>query len=74
MVVAAAMFRRGLWRGVFLYSDAQTFCIELCKEGLEGLCTCVYGTYHTVIPERAHCCLGAPYYPSQKYFQNPVVA
>ena len=29
-----------------MYSDAQTFCIELCKKGLEGLCTCVYGTYH----------------------------
>jgi len=54
-----------------MHSDAQTFCIELCKKGLEGLCTCVYGTYHTVIPETAPCCLRSPYYPSQNFFQNP---
>jgi len=54
-----------------MHSDVQTFCIELCKKGLEGLCTCVYGNCHTVIPERAPRCLREPYYPSQKYLLKP---
>ena len=52
-------------------SDTQTFCIELCKKGLEGLCTCVYENYHTVIPARSPRCLREPYYPTQKYRQKP---
>ena len=50
-----------------MHSDTQTFCIELCKKGLEGLCSCVYGNYHTSIPAKAPRCLREPYYSNQKY-------
>jgi len=59
---------RFMERLFFMYSDAQTFCIELCRKGLEGLCTFVYGDYHTFIPEKAPRCLRETFYPSQKYF------
>jgi len=36
----------------FMLYDAQTFCIELCRKGLEGLCACMYGNYHTFIPKK----------------------
>jgi hypothetical protein len=52
-------------------SDAQTFCIELCNFGLEGVCSCVYGDYHSHIPEKASHCNRGPFYPSQKYFLKP---
>jgi hypothetical protein len=58
-------------RKFFMYTDAQTFCIELCKKGLEGICSCVYGDYHTYIPAKTPRCFRWPFYPSQKYFQKP---
>jgi len=61
---------RFMERRFLMYSDAQTFCIELCKKGLEGLSSCVYGHYHTFIPARAPRCLREPFYPSQKYLKK----
>ena len=58
-------------RRFLMDSDTQTFCIELCKKGLEGLCSCVYGNYHTGIPGKAPRCLQKPYYPTQKYLLKP---
>jgi hypothetical protein len=48
---------------------AQTFCLELCKFGLEGLCACVYG--NTFIPAKAPPCHRGPFYPTQKYLLQP---
>jgi hypothetical protein len=62
---------RFMERRFLMSSDTQTFCIELCKRGLEGLCTFVYENYHTVIPARSPRCLREPYYPTQKYRQKP---
>jgi len=59
---------RFMERRFFMYSDTQTFCIELCRKGLEGLCTCVYGDNHTFIPDKTPRCLREPFYPWQKYF------
>jgi hypothetical protein len=67
MVVVAAGKRTGLWRAFFMNCDAQTFCLELCKFGLEGLCACVYGNYHSFIPAKAPPCHRGPFYPTQKY-------
>ena len=61
---------RFMERRFLMGSDTQTFCIEFCKKGLEGLCTCVYENYHTVIPARSPRCLREPYYPTQKYRQK----
>jgi len=62
---------RFMERRSLMHSDAQTFCIELCKKGLEGLSSCVYGHYHTFIPKTAPRCLREPFYPSQKYSLKP---
>jgi hypothetical protein len=58
-------------RRFFSCSDAVTFCIELCIYGLEGLCSCVYGAYHSYIPGKAHYCRLRPSYPSHKYHKYP---
>ena len=55
----------------FMHYDAQTFCIELCRKGLEGLCSCMYGNYHTFITKKAPRCLREPFRPSQKYSLKP---
>ena len=62
---------RFMERRFMMHSDTQTFCIQLCKKGLEGLCSCVYGNYHTGIPAKAPRCLRQPYYPTQKYLLKP---
>jgi len=43
---------RFMERRFFMHYDAQTFCIELRRKGLEGLCSCMYGIYHTFIPKK----------------------
>jgi len=58
-------------RRFFMHFDAQTFCIELCSKGLEGLCACMYGDYNTFIPQKAPRCLREPFRPSQKYSLKP---
>jgi hypothetical protein len=58
-------------RRFFMYSDAQTFCIELCKFGLEGLCSCMYGAYHSYLPAKAPYCHLGPFYPNGNYFEFP---
>jgi hypothetical protein len=45
--------------------------MELCKFGLEGLCSCIYGDYHSYIPAKAPRCRRGPFYPAQKYFERP---
>jgi hypothetical protein len=62
---------KAMERRFHMHSDAETFCEELCKFGLEGLCTCVYETYHSFTPENTPRCLHGPFYPSQKYLLEP---
>jgi hypothetical protein len=54
---------RSMERRFFTCSDAVTFCIELCKYGLEVLCSCLYGAYHSYIPGKAHYCSLGTFYP-----------
>jgi hypothetical protein len=54
-------------------SDAETFCTELCKFGLEGLCACECDNYHSSIPENTPFCYHAPFYVLQKYLQEPTL-
>jgi hypothetical protein len=58
-------------RRFFSYSDAVTFCIELCKYGLEGLCSCIYGAYHSHIPGKAPYCHLGLFRPGHKYHIYP---
>jgi hypothetical protein len=62
---------RFMERRFLMDSDTQTFCVELCKFGLEGLCTCIYGDYHKNIPAKTPRCQRGPFYPTQKYLQKP---
>jgi hypothetical protein len=62
---------RAMERRFFMYSDAQTFCIELCKLGFEGLYSCIYGDYHSYVPAKVPRCRLGPFYPSRKYFKLP---
>jgi hypothetical protein len=62
---------RFMERRFFMLSDAQTFCVELCMFGLEGMCSCVYGDYHSFIPEKAPRYLRTSFCLSQKYFLKP---
>jgi hypothetical protein len=62
---------RAMERSFFMYSDAQSFCIELCKFGLEGICSCIYGAYHSYIPVKASYCRLGPFYANRKYFEFP---
>jgi hypothetical protein len=62
---------KAMERRFYMHSDSETFYTELCKFGLEGLCTCVYGDYHSYIPENTPRCLRGHFYPSQKYLLLP---
>jgi hypothetical protein len=57
------------WR-FLMNCEIQTFCLELCKFGLEGLCACVYGNDHSFIPAKAPPCHRGPFYPTQNIFYN----
>jgi hypothetical protein len=61
---------RFMERRFFMYSDAKTFCIELCKFMLEGLCTCIYGDYHSYIPAKTPRCQRGPFYPHKNICRN----
>jgi hypothetical protein len=50
--------------------DPETFCTELCRYGLEGLCVCVYKEYYMSIHVRARL-LREPLIQSQKYLLKP---
>jgi len=62
---------RFMERGFYLFSEAESFCTELCDQGLDGLCTCVYEGHNINRHERAPTCRRAPFYPSQKYLLLP---
>jgi hypothetical protein len=61
---------KAMERRFYMHSDAETFCTELWKFGLESLCTCVYGDYHSYIPENTPRCLRGPFYPHRNICYN----
>jgi len=62
---------RFLERRFNMFGEAESFCTELCNQGLEGLCTCVYEEYNFSPHERAPTCRRAPLIRSQKYLSQP---
>jgi hypothetical protein len=62
---------RAMERRFFMYSDAKTFCIELYKFELEGLCSCMYDAYHSYIPVKAPYCRLGPFYPIKNIVNSP---
>jgi hypothetical protein len=62
---------KAMERRFYMYSDAETFCIEPCRFGLEGVCSCIYNDFCSHIPAKTPRCLLRPYYPTRKYFELP---
>jgi hypothetical protein len=62
---------RATERRSFMYSDAQTFCIEHCKCGLEGVWSCNYRDCHSFIPAKNHSLSTGTFLPTQKYCEIP---
>ena len=67
----AVATRQVLWRDDSMFGEAQAFYTELCNQGLEGLCTCVYEGYNFYRHERAPTCRRAPLLQSLNYLSHP---
>ena len=62
---------RFMERRFYFFTEAESFCTELCDHGIDGLCTCIYDGRNINPQERAPTCRRAPLYNSQKYLLLP---